>query len=190
VKVRDLQTFIKDIYMLFKKSSLAVAASLLAVGSAFAAATATVSVPISINTVVSNPATCTLSVNSYTAPSYTSGTTSSTSTVVSGLVSCTGSSTAVSYNLSADAGQQALGTTRRASSSPNYINYTLMQGSATSPNQFGTAGDPFGGSPMSGTTAVTGTNSSAAYSFRLVVPANQTVAAGSYVDTVVITATY
>ena len=175
--------------MLFKKSSLAVAASLLAIGNAYAA-TATASVPININAVLSNPATCTLSVNGYAAPSYTSGTTSSITTVISGLVSCTGSSTAVSYSLSADAGQNALGGSRRAISGSNSINYTLLQGTSTSTTQLDAIPSVFGGSPQTGTTAVTGTTSSGSYGFRMVVPANQTVAAGSYGDSVVITATY
>jgi spore coat protein U-like protein len=175
--------------MLFKKSSLVVAASLLAFGNAYAA-TATANVPININAVLSNPATCTLSVNSYAAPSYTSGTTSSLTTVISGLVSCTGSSTAVSFGLSADAGQNAAGGSRRAISGTNFINYTLLQGTSTSTTQLDATPSVFGGSPQNGTTAVTGTTSSTAYGFRMVVPANQTVAAGSYADTVVITALY
>lgn len=173
--------------MLFKKSSLAVAASLLAIGNAYAA-TATANVPININAVLTNPATCTLSVNNYTAPSYTSGTTSSITTVISGVVNCSGSSTAVSFALSADAGQFALGGSRRAASgsgaTANFINYTLLQGTGTSTTQLEAV------SPQNGTTVVSGTNSAANYGFRMVVPANQTVVAGSYADTVVLTATY
>jgi spore coat protein U-like protein len=191
--VRDLQTFIKDINMLFKKSSLAVAASLLAIGNAYAA-TATANVPININAVLSNPATCTLSVNGYAAPSYTSGTTSSITTVISGLVNCSGSSTPVSFSLSADAGQFAFSGSRRAASgsgaTANFINYTLLQGTGTSTTQLDAVPPVFGGTPQNGTTAVTGTTSSVSYGFRMVVPANQTVVAGSYADTVVITATY
>jgi spore coat protein U-like protein len=176
--------------MLFKKSSLAVAASLLAIGNAYAA-TATANVPVNINAVISNPATCTLSVNGYTAPSYTSGATSSITTVISGLVSCSGSSIPVSFALSADAGQNASGGTRKAvSGTTNFINYTLLQGTGTSTTQLDAVPNVFGGSPQNGTTVVTGTTSASTYGFRMVVPANQTVAAGSYADTVVLTATY
>jgi spore coat protein U-like protein len=175
--------------MLTKKSRLAVAVSLLAIGNAYAAIT-TANLPITINAAATNPATCSVTVNGYTSPSYTSGTTNPITTVISGLVSCSGSSTPVSFSLSADAGQNVAGSSRRAISGTNYNNYTLLQGTSTSTTQLDAAPAVFGGSPQNGTTVVTGTNSSSSYGFRMVLPANQTVAAGTYTDTVVLTVTY
>jgi spore coat protein U-like protein len=175
--------------MLFKKSALVVAASLLAISSA-QSGSVTTNLAVSINASAFDPATtCTVTMPGYTSPGYISGTTTNSSVTIAPLVACTGTNP-ISFTVHANAGANAAGGTRRAVSGANYINYNLKQGSTTSTIEFDQSPSPsfLNGGPISGTTS--GVSNNAYFSFRLVVPAGQTVATGTYTDTVVLTTTY
>lgn len=174
--------------MLFKKSALVLALALTAI-SGTQAGTVTTNLAVSINASAFDPlTTCTVAMPSFTNPGYISGTTTSSSVVISPLVTCTGSN-AIPYGVAANAGGSALGGTRRAVSGANFINYNLKQGGGSSTVEFDTTGSAsFGGTSITGTTSGAGNNSY--FTFRLVVPAGQTVATGTYTDTVVLTTTF
>jgi spore coat protein U-like protein len=174
--------------MLFKKSALVLAAALLAI-SGTQAGTVTTNLAVSINASAFDPlTTCTVGNLGFTNPGYISGTTIATSVLISPLVTCTGTNP-IPYTVNANAGGNALGGTRRAVSGVNFINYNLKQGGGTSTLEFDqNPGASFGGTPITGTTGGAGNNSY--FSFRLVVPAGQTVATGTYTDTVVLTTTF
>lgn len=171
--------------MFFKKSALVLAAALLAI-SGTQAGTVTTNLVVSINASAFDPATtCTVAMPGFTNPGYISGTTVSSLVVISPLVTCTGTN-AIPFTVGANAGGNALGGTRRAVSGANFINYNLKQGGGSNTTEFDTTGSAsFGGTSLGGTTSGAGNN--AFFTFRLVVPAGQTVATGTYTDTVVLT---
>lgn len=174
--------------MLFKKSALVLAAWLMAIASA-QAGTVTTNLLVTINASAFDPlTTCSVAMPGFTNPGYVSGTTTSSSVVISPLVTCTGTN-AIPFSVHANAGSNAAGGTRRAVSGVNYINYNLKQGGGSSTVEFDQSpGASFGGTPITGTTSGAGNN--AYFTFRLVVPAGQTVATGTYADTVVLTTTF
>jgi spore coat protein U-like protein len=187
--VRDLQTFIKDIYMLFKKSALVLAASILTISSAQAGSVVS-SLAVSISASAFDPNTnCTVTIPAFTNPGYISGTLTSSSVLISPTVAC-GGTNPIPFTVHAGPGGNSAGGTRKAVSGGNSINYNLKNGGGTSTVEFDQSPNPnfAGGTPITGTTSGAGNN--AVFTFRLVVPAGQTVAAGTYTDTVVLTTTF
>ena len=175
--------------MLFKKSALVLAAALMAI-SGTQAGTVTTNLAVTINASAFDPlTTCTVAMPGFANPGYISGTTNSTSVAISPLLTCTGTN-AIPYSVHANAGGNALGGTRRAVSGANYINYNLKQGTGSSTLEFDQSpGANFGGTPIGGSTAG-GSGNTSYFGFRIVVPAGQTVATGTYTDTVVLTTTF
>jgi spore coat protein U-like protein len=174
--------------MLIKKSALVLAASLVAISGAQAVPTVTTNFPVNITVSAVDPATtCTVTTNGYATPSYTSNAATLSQVFNSGVVTCTGTNP-VGYTVSADAGGNALGGSRRAASGGNFINYNLMLG-GTSILHFDALPALFGGSQIFGSTVV-GAGNASTFNFRLVVPAGQTAATGSYTDSVVLTTTF
>jgi spore coat protein U-like protein len=175
--------------MLFKKSALVLAASILAIGSV-QAGTVSSSLVVNISASAFDPATtCTVAMPTFTNPGYISGTTTSTSVTISPTVSC-GGTNPIPFTVHANAGGNALGGTRRAVSGGIFINYNLKQGGGTSTQEFDQSPLPnFTGTPISGSTSG-GAANNAFFTFRLVIPAGQTVATGMYTDTVVLTTNY
>jgi spore coat protein U-like protein len=174
--------------MFFKKSALVIATGLLAISSVQAVPLVTTNFPVSILVSAVDPSTtCTVAVNTYATPSYTSNAATLSQVFNSGVVTCTGTNS-VGYTVSANAGGNALGGSRRAASGVNFINYNLMLG-GTSTLNFDAIPALFTGSQIFGSTVVAAGNAST-FNFRLVVPAGQTAAAGTYTDTVVLTTTF
>ncbi len=195
--------------MLFKKSALVLAASLLAMSGAQAVlpnATANLSVTITASS--SNASTsCSLSNGSFapgvSAPSVTASYTSGSTTAVTGFgnlrVQCNGNDL-IPFIVSAGAGNHSNGTSRRASANAgvDFINYRLetFGNPMLSPIWDDAIAPAFGGAAVSGTTSLTGafptpaTTSSANIGFNLVVPAGQTTPEGTYTDVVLLTATF
>lgn len=102
-----------------------------------------------------------------------------------GLV-CTGSSLPTSFALTAGPGLYALAGSRRAIGVSNpsfYVQYQIKTTTGILLDEFV---PNFGGSPF----PVTLSGGAASVPLNIVVPANQIPAAGSYMDTVTITATY
>lgn len=175
--------------MFFKKSALVLAAALLAI-SGTQAGTVTSNLVVTINASAFDPlTTCTVTNLGFTNPGYISGTTANSFVVISPLVTCSGTN-AIPFTVGANSGGNALGGTRRAVSGGNFINYNLKQGSGTSTLEFETTGSAIAGGSSIGGTTNPGAGNTAYFSFRLVVPAGQTVASGTYLDTVVLTTTF
>lgn len=185
--------------MLLKKSALIIASSLLAMGVVHAAPpAATANLNVNIYVTASSAATsCALSnygmpiaVN----PSYTSGATAAA--VFSGgslTVTCNGTD-AVAYSIGANGGNNPSATSRRALFAGNFVDYQLHLSNMMMPGTVGAIWDEaiplFSGSVITGTTSPSGASSTGYVNFTSKVAANQTAASGTYIDVVVLTATF
>ncbi len=185
--------------MLFKKSALVLAASLLAMGAAHAAPpAATANLSVSINVTAATAATaCTLTgMGISTSATYTSG--ASAAEVISGYnslnLNCNGTD-AVPYTIGAGSGNNASASSRRALFSGNFVDYQLHIGNYYAGMMplgavWDSASPTFGGSVIAGTTTPSGASSNAGVYFTLKVPAAQTAPTGNYTDVVLLTATF
>lgn len=192
------------IKILFKKSVLVLAASLLAISSAQAVlpnATTNLSVNIVVLT-ASASTSCALYngyyVGSVTAPtisaSYTSGASGDMTNWSLMKVQCNGNDL-VPFTVSAGTGNHSNGSTRRASANGgvDFINYKLEHFTGYGYTSWDdTVAPAFGGSAMTGTTSILNgaTTSSSNIQFQLMVPDGQNVPASTYTDVVLLTATF
>jgi spore coat protein U-like protein len=173
--------------MLFKKSALVFAASLLAMGAAHAVPpTATSSTDATACTVGATIGAGPINMNlAYSSGSVVPESNSSSSFSVV----CNGSNT-VSYSIEAGSGNNASASSRRALFSGNYVDYQLLAGPTPLSPVWDAATTAFGGTVISGSTTVTGATSAASLMYSVKVPANQTAPTGTYTDTVLLTATF
>jgi spore coat protein U-like protein len=173
--------------MLFKKSTLFLATSILSMGAHATLPSVATNVPISISVSTSNPATaCTVTMLATSGSlTYVSGATNVATQYRNANISCNGND-AIAYTVSAGSGANPSATSRRAISGANLIDYNL-----SSMQLMGAAFDTvFGGSSITGTTVPSGTVSTGSIGFQVNVPAGQTPASGTYTDTVVLTTTF
>lgn len=179
---------------------IALAAGVLAAFSLNAAAQIAPATSTHITTItVTAPTTttsCTIGASGAGGPSlsnltYVSGTTTAGMGYGSQVITC-GGTTPTAFTVSANPGLNATTTRRAKSAAGDYMDYQMTIMTPTPATViFDTATAPsFGGSPKTGSTAMSGAINQSFFSFNVNVPANQTVPAGSYTDTVTLTATF